>query len=55
MDTAHALEEEKEQYYKVNTELTASMAKKQDGVGQFIFMSSMIVYGDSDKVGEEKE
>ncbi|HFI0795473.1 TPA: NAD-dependent epimerase/dehydratase family protein [Streptococcus suis] len=42
-------ERKKELYYKVNTELTEQVAKiaKQVGVGQFIFMSSIIVYGDS--------
>jgi nucleoside-diphosphate-sugar epimerase len=38
-----------ELYYKVNRDLTIETAKKtkQEGVKQFIFMSSMIVYGDS--------
>lgn len=38
-----------EQYYKVNRDLTIETAKKAkaDGVKQFIFMSSIIVYGDS--------
>ena len=42
-------ESKKELYYKVNTDLTDQVAKiaKQAGVGQFIFMSSIIVYGDS--------
>lgn len=42
-------ESKKDLYYKVNTELTDRVAKvaKQAGVGQFIFMSSIIVYGDS--------
>ncbi|QWV86329.1 NAD-dependent epimerase/dehydratase family protein [Streptococcus parasuis] len=42
-------ESKKDLYYKVNTELTDRVAKvaKQTGVGQFIFMSSIIVYGDS--------
>ena len=42
-------ESKKELYYKVNTELTDNVAKiaKQAGVAQFIFMSSIIVYGDS--------
>ena len=46
-------ESKKELYYKVNTELTDRVAKiaKQAGVSQFIFMSSIIVYGDS-KSGE---
>ncbi|HFU3723417.1 TPA: NAD-dependent epimerase/dehydratase family protein [Streptococcus suis] len=42
-------ESKKELYYKVNTDLTDNVANiaKQAGVGQFIFMSSIIVYGDS--------
>lgn len=42
-------ESKKELYYKVNTELTDNVAKvaKQAGVDQFVFMSSIIVYGDS--------
>ncbi|WFB91446.1 NAD-dependent epimerase/dehydratase family protein [Streptococcus parasuis] len=42
-------ESKKELYYKVNTELTDNVAKiaKHAGVAQFIFMSSIIVYGDS--------
>ncbi|NLP46835.1 MAG: NAD-dependent epimerase/dehydratase family protein [Epulopiscium sp.] len=37
-----------EEYYKVNRDLTIEVAKKskEDGVSQFIFMSSIIVYGD---------
>lgn len=40
-----------ELYYKVNRDLTIEVASKTktDGVKQFIFMSSMIVYGDSGK------
>jgi len=36
-------------YYKVNRDLTTEIAKKAkaDGVKQFIFMSSIIVYGDA--------
>lgn len=38
-----------ELYYKVNRDLTVEAAKKAkaEGVNQFIFMSSIIVYGDS--------
>ncbi|MDF2946788.1 MAG: putative UDP-sugar epimerase [Bacillales bacterium] len=38
-----------ELYYKVNRDLTIEVAKKakNEGVKQFIFMSSIIVYGDS--------
>ncbi|MEJ6529522.1 NAD-dependent epimerase/dehydratase family protein [Exiguobacterium sp. USCH10] len=36
-------------YYQVNTDLTETIAKKakDEGVHQFVFMSSMIVYGDA--------
>lgn len=38
-----------EMYYKINRDLTIEVAKKSksNGVKQFIFMSSIIVYGDS--------
>jgi len=48
---------EKEKLYRsVNTDLTIETAKKAkaDGVGQFIFMSSAIVYGDSAPIGKKK-
>ena len=48
---------EKEKLYRsVNTDLTIETANKakNDGVKQFIFMSSAIVYGESSKVGKEK-
>ena len=40
-------EEEKARYFKVNRDLAIETAKKakRDGVKQFIFMSSMLVYG----------
>ena len=43
-------------YYKVNRDLTIEAAKKAkaEGVKQFIFMSSIIVYGDSSKLGEKR-
>lgn len=39
----------KDQYYKINTSLTEKVAKKakKSGIKQFIFMSSIIIYGDS--------
>lgn len=42
-------ESKKDLYYQVNTELTYQVAKKvkDANVSQFIFMSSIIVYGDS--------
>lgn len=43
-------------YYRVNTDLTVETARKakQEGVKQFIFMSSAIVYGNSAPVGQQK-
>lgn len=43
-------------YYAVNTDLTVETAKKAkaDGVKQFIFMSSAIVYGESAPIGKSK-
>lgn len=43
-------------YYRVNVDLTAQVAKKakNDGVKQFIFMSSIIIYGDSAPIGKSK-
>lgn len=55
-DVGKATEEEKRQYYEVNTELTAECAQKakNEGVRQFIFMSSIIVYGESAGIGRRK-
>lgn len=55
-DTGHVSEEKKAFYYKINTDLTMETAKKAkaDGVKQFIFMSSAIVYGDSAPIGKRK-
>lgn len=55
-DVGGVSEERKAEYYRVNTDLTVEVAgkAKKDGVGQFIFMSSAIVYGDSAPVGKEK-
>lgn len=46
----------KELYFAVNRDLTIETAKKAraEGVKQFIFMSSIIVYGNSARVGKEK-
>jgi nucleoside-diphosphate-sugar epimerase len=48
-DVGKVSEETKALYYKVNRDLTIETAKKSkaEGVKQFIFMSSIIVYGDS--------
>ncbi len=48
-------ESQRELYYRVNTDLTYEVAvkAKKAGVKQFIFMSSIIVYG-SGKIGENR-
>lgn len=50
---AHVSSDSKQEdlYYKVNRDLTieTAMKAKDEGVRQFIFMSSIIVYGDSSK------
>ena len=45
-DVGKVTEEQKNLYYKVNTDLAVEVAEKakSEGVKQFIFMSSMIVY-----------
>ena len=55
-DVGKVTEEGKELYRKVNTELAIETAEKAKaaGVGQFIFMSSAIVYGASSPIGKEK-
>lgn len=55
-DSGKISEEKAKLYYTVNTDLTIETAKKAktDGVKQFIFMSSAIVYGESSKVGKKK-
>lgn len=48
--------EKEKLYYAVNTDLTVETAKKakSEGVKQFIFMSSAIVYGESAPIGKTK-
>lgn len=55
-DVGNVSEETKEKYYKVNTDLAVEVAEKAkaEGVKEFIFMSSMIVYGDSAPYGVKK-
>lgn len=55
-DSGAISEERARLYYRVNTDLTVETARKakQDGVKQFLFMSSAIVYGDSAPVGQQK-
>ena len=51
-DTGKVSEETKALYYKVNRDLTVETASKAkaDGVTQFIFMSSVIVYGSKHEI-----
>lgn len=55
-DVGKVSEEEKQKYYAVNRDLAIETAKKAkaEGVGQFVFMSSMIIYGESAPYGKEK-
>jgi len=55
-DVGKVDEEVQKKYYAVNTELTIRVCNiaKQSGVKEFIFMSSMIVYGDSAPYGKKK-
>lgn len=55
-DVGKVSEEVKQKYYKVNTELAIETAKKAkaESVKQFVFMSSMIVYGESAPYGKKK-
>lgn len=55
-DVDNVTEEEKAKYYAVNTDLAINTAKKAkaDGVRQFVFMSSAIIYGDSAPFGKTK-
>lgn len=48
-DVGNVSDEVKAKYYAINTDLAIETAKKAktEGVGQFVFMSSAIVYGDS--------
>lgn len=55
-DVGNVDEATKKKYYAVNTDLAIETAKKakDEGVKQFVFMSSAIVYGDSAPYGESK-
>lgn len=55
-DVGKVSEETKKKYYEVNTELAVAVAgkAKREGAKTFIFMSSMIVYGESAPYGERK-
>lgn len=55
-DVGSADEVTKLKYYQVNTDLAIDVAKKAkaSGVKKFVFMSSMIVYGESAPLGQKK-
>lgn len=55
-DVGNVSEETKEKYYAINTDLTVEVAQKAkaEKVKEFIFMSSMIVYGESAPYGKKK-
>lgn len=55
-DVGKVSEEIKSKYYEVNTGLAVEAAEKakREGVKTFVFMSSMIVYGDSAPYGQQK-
>lgn len=55
-DVGKVTEEQKALYYKVNADLTGECAKKAkaEGVKQFVFMSSIIVYGESAGIGKNR-
>lgn len=55
-DVGNVSEEVKAKYYAINTDLAIETCKKakKEGVNQFVFMSSAIVYGDSAPFGQTK-
>ena len=55
-DTGKLSKKEQLAYYHVNRDLTYKVAKKaaKDGVKQFVFLSSIIVYGNSAPIGSKK-
>ncbi len=55
-DSGKISAEKEKLYYAVNTDLTVETAKKAkaEGVKQFVFMSSAIVYGESAPIGKTK-
>ncbi len=56
VDIGKADEETKRKYYRVNRDLAKEAAEKAkaEGVKQFIYLSSIIIYGDSAPIGKEK-
>ena len=49
-------DEEADEYMRINRDLTAAIAEKakRDGVKQFIFLSSIIIYGAAAKAGDTR-
>ena len=56
-DVGKASEEEQQEYYRVNCDLAVECARKAkaDGVKQFLYLSSIIVYGDSAPLHETED
>ena len=56
-DVGNVSAEIKKKYYSINTDLAVETAKKakSDGVRQFVFMSSVIIYGESAPCGTLKK
>ena len=55
-DVGNVTDEIKAKYYAINTDLAIETCKKakEEGVEQFVFMSSAIIYGDSAPYGKKK-
>lgn len=55
-DIGNVSDDVKKKYYEINTDLAIEVCKKckESGVKQFILMSSMIIYGDSESLGHNK-
>ena len=56
VDTGRLSRREKREYYRVNRDLCLLAAKKakREGVSQFIFLSSAIIYGEAAPCGQRK-
>ena len=55
-DVGNVSDETKEKYYAINTDLAVEVCEKakNDGASAFVFMSSMIIYGDSAPYGTSR-
>ncbi len=56
-DNGRITDERKRLYYAVNTDLAVKVAQKakNDGVSQFVFVSSMSIFGESGRIGKHKK